>query len=97
MSHDWADSLIWLSQNSPDPGVDYDTIYQKTDFSYPKKAYGVLSWWDYGHWITFLSQRIPITSPFQDNVKPVAQFLSSVTEKDADKECKEGQGKIHHH
>lgn len=85
MTNDWADSLVWLSDNSPDPGVAWDKIYQKTEFTYPQEAYGVLSWWDYGHWITFLSKRIPITSPFQDNVPPVAKFLSTRSEEDADK------------
>lgn len=84
MTNDWADSLTWLSQNSPDSGVDYHKIYQKTEFSYPKEAYGILSWWDYGHWITFLSQRIPITSPFQDNVPPIAQFLAAQSEENAE-------------
>ena len=85
MSNDWADSLVWLSDNTPDPGVGFDKIYQKTEFSYPDEAYGILSWWDYGHWITFLGKRIPVSSPFQDNVPPVARFLSAKSEEDADK------------
>jgi dolichyl-diphosphooligosaccharide--protein glycosyltransferase len=85
MSNDWADSLVWLSDNTPDPGVGFDKIYQKTEFSYPDEAYGILSWWDYGHWITFLGKRIPVSSPFQDNVPPVAKFLSTRSEEDADK------------
>jgi len=93
MTNDWADSLTWLSQNSPNSGVDYDKIYQKTEFTYPKEAYGVLSWWDYGHWITFLSQKIPITSPFQDNVPPVAQFLASQSEEAAELNADEVQAK----
>mgnify|MGYP002682478400 CR=1 FL=1 len=85
MSNDWADSLVWLSDNTPDPGVGFDKIYQKTEFSYPDEAYGILSWWDYGHWITFLGKRIPVSSPFQDNVPPVARFLSAKSEEDAEK------------
>ncbi|MGV8107859.1 MAG: hypothetical protein AB2L10_00230, partial [Methanospirillum sp.] len=85
MSYDWGISLVWLNENTPDSGVDYDAIYEKTNFLYPESAYGILSWWDYGHWITYLGQRIPISSPFQDNVRPVARFLSSVTEKEAEK------------
>ena len=33
MTNDWSHSLTWLSQNSPYSGVEYDTIYQKTEFS----------------------------------------------------------------
>ncbi|HPP77393.1 oligosaccharyl transferase, archaeosortase A system-associated [Methanospirillum sp.] len=93
MTNDWADSLLWLSANSPDPGVSYDQIYKKTNFSYPKEAYGIISWWDYGHWITFLSKRIPVTSPFQDNVPPVARFLSAQSEDEAETNAKEVNGK----
>lgn len=89
ISNDWSDALVWLSDNSPDSGVDYLKIYEGTSFSYPKDSYGILSWWDYGHWITFLAKRIPITSPFQDNVPPVAKFLSAQTEEEADYRAEE--------
>ena len=83
ISNDWANSLLWLSDNSPEPGIIYDKNYEKENFTYPEESYGILSWWDYGHWITFLSKRIPITSPFQDNLPPVAKFLSAQSEEDA--------------
>ncbi|PWR76161.1 oligosaccharyl transferase, archaeosortase A system-associated [Methanospirillum stamsii] len=89
ISNDWADSLVWLSENSPDPGVNYYNIYQKTEFSYPEESYGVLSWWDYGHWISFLTKRIPVTSPFQDNVPAVGKFLAAQSEDDAEHYAKE--------
>lgn len=84
INDDWTDGLIWLEQNSPDPAIDYLKIYQKEGFSYPKGAYGVLSWWDTGHWITYLAKRIPVTTPFQNNVQPVARFLLATDEKNAD-------------
>jgi len=84
MNDDWAGALTWLEKNSPDPGIDYLKIYNKEGFSYPNNSYGVLSWWDYGHWITYLAKRIPITTPFQNNVPPVAQFLVATDEKSAD-------------
>lgn len=65
MSDDWADGLTWLNQNSPDPGIDYLKIYPAEGFTYPSSSYGVLSWWDYGHWISYVAKRIPITTPFQ--------------------------------
>ena len=84
MNDDWAGALGWLEQNTPDPGLDYYKIYTKDKFTYSNNSYGVLSWWDYGHWIACLSKRIPINSPFQGNVAPVAQFLISHDEKTAD-------------
>ncbi len=84
MNDDWADALTWLETNSPDSGVDYFKIYQEEGFTYPNSSYSILSWWDYGHWITELAHRIPITTPFQNNVAPVAQFLIATDEKTAD-------------
>jgi len=84
MSDDWADALIWLEKNSPDPEVDFLKVYEKENFTYPSSAYGVLAWWDYGHWITYLAKRIPISSPFQDHAKEVASFLMLSEEADAE-------------
>jgi dolichyl-diphosphooligosaccharide---protein glycosyltransferase len=89
MSNDWYDGLMWLNINSPDPGVDYLKIYNQENFSYPNTSYGVLSWWDYGHYVTVIGKRIPITSPFQDNAHQVAQFFLATEEKNADKLAEE--------
>jgi Uncharacterized membrane protein, required for N-linked glycosylation len=35
----------------------------------------VISWWDYGHWITFTSQRIPVANPFQAGARTAADFF----------------------
>jgi dolichyl-diphosphooligosaccharide--protein glycosyltransferase len=79
------EALLWLNQNSADPGVDFLKIYQKDEFEYPSSAYGVLSWWDYGHWIMYVAKRIPISSPFQNNVALVAKFFIATNEEDAEK------------
>jgi len=63
ISDDWRSALEWMGANTPDPGVDYYAAYEKDGFSYPKESYGIMSWWDYGHWITFVAQRIPNTKP----------------------------------
>ena len=49
-------------------GVGYLTIYDKKTFEYPGQAYGVMSWWDYGHMIMYLAKRIPNANPFQQGV-----------------------------
>ena len=84
INDDWMDTLSWFEANSPDPGVDYTTIYNEETFVYPKNSYGVLSWWDYGHWIMFLSKRIPITNPFQKSADHVATFFTRTSEPDAE-------------
>lgn len=67
----WVDTLGWIEQATPDPGVPYLGPYSADGWKYPPEAYGILSSWDCGHWITFLGKRIPVTNPFQDNT-PVA-------------------------
>ena len=59
----WIDALEWLGSNSPDPGIDYYKNYPGVGFKYPGEAYGVMSWWDYGHMITYFAHRIPNTNP----------------------------------
>ncbi len=68
MNPDWRESLEWMGNNTPDTGVNYYTIYNPKTFQYPSEAYGVMSWWDYGHMITYIAKRIPNANPFQSGV-----------------------------
>ena len=68
MSPDWRESLEWLGNNTPETGVDYLAVYNQKTYRYPSQAYGVMSWWDYGHMITFIAKRIPNANPFQRGV-----------------------------
>jgi len=40
----------------------------------------VMSWWDYGHWITVEHERIPVANPFQQNARPASAFFLSQNE-----------------
>jgi dolichyl-diphosphooligosaccharide--protein glycosyltransferase len=68
MNGDWKEALEWMGNNTPDPGVGYLTIYDPATFHYPAQSYGVMSWWDYGHVITYIAKRIPNANPFQQGV-----------------------------
>jgi len=68
MNAQWRQALEWMGDNTPDTGVDYYGIYEKDTYEYPSTAYGVMSWWDYGHYITYLAKRIPNANPFQHGV-----------------------------
>ncbi len=68
MNPDWKESLEWMGAHTPDTGVDYYKLYNRDTFSYPAQAYGVMSWWDYGHMITYIAKRIPNANPFQAGV-----------------------------
>jgi dolichyl-diphosphooligosaccharide--protein glycosyltransferase len=67
MNGDWREALEWMENHTPFPGVDYYGIFERP-FTYPPGSYGVMSWWDYGHQITFIAKRIPNANPFQAGV-----------------------------
>jgi dolichyl-diphosphooligosaccharide--protein glycosyltransferase len=86
---EWDDSLQWMESNTPRPGtlggadneMSYYGTYDLTnDFDYPAGAYGVQSWWDYGHWITVRGERIPNANPFQQGATDAANFLLAPNE-----------------
>lgn len=79
----WVDTLQWIEQATPDPGMPYLGPYTADGWNYPPGAYGILSSWDYGHWITFLGKRIPVTNPFQDNTGKAYAFLFAESENTA--------------
>jgi|WetSurMetagenome_2_1015567.scaffolds.fasta_scaffold35187_1 dolichyl-phosphooligosaccharide-protein glycotransferase len=68
INKNWVETLEWISLHTPDTGLEYLGLYSRNNFSYPKQSYGIMTWWDYGHYITFISKRIPNTNPFQDNL-----------------------------
>ena len=102
----WAESLDWLSEETPavgaygsgdDPRLDYYGTYENTeDFEYEDGEYGVLSWWDYGHYITARGERLPVANPFQQNAGVAADFMLADDESDAldgiDEDAGEGEG-----
>ncbi|MFB6234045.1 MAG: oligosaccharyl transferase, archaeosortase A system-associated [Halopenitus sp.] len=103
----WDGSLQWMNDETPEPGtlagadnpMEYYGTYERPDdgdYAYPDGAYGVMSWWDYGHWITTRAERIPVANPFQQHATLAANYLLSPTEKQAenilDKEAGEGEG-----
>ena len=88
MNQDWKESLQWMGENTPETGVDYYTIYDPATFTYPTQAYGVMSWWDYGHMITYIAKRIPNANPFQSGVAGeygAASFFLSENEADVNR------------
>ncbi len=95
----WWDALVWLRNNTPN-GSFYDKYYYELykpsknpskPYHYPFKTYGIMSWWDYGHWIEAIAHRMPIANPFQqgignkyDNVPGAAPFFTAFNESYAD-------------
>ncbi|MUV59511.1 oligosaccharyl transferase, archaeosortase A system-associated [Halobacterium sp. CBA1126] len=90
----WDDAMDWMQEHTPDQGnyggagnadqLDYYGTYSQTDdYDYPAGAYGVMSWWDYGHWMTVEGQTIPVANPFQQHATQAANFLLAQNETEA--------------
>ena len=71
---DWLTSTAWLQNNTPEPGMDLYEKYVRPSggkYAYPDTAYGIMSWWDYGHLIEYVGHRIPNANPFQQGIGSV--------------------------
>jgi len=71
----WQDSLNWLETSSP------ETSYYLQPSQTPE--YGVLSWWDYGNWIVYLSERPAVSNNFQTGIEDSAFFFTTDSEQEA--------------
>ncbi|MEF8772567.1 MAG: oligosaccharyl transferase, archaeosortase A system-associated, partial [Halodesulfurarchaeum sp.] len=93
---EWEGTLNWMSDNTPEEGnyagagnedqLEYFGTYgvpEASDYDYPEGSYGVMSWWDYGHWITVLGERIPNANPFQQHATEAANYLLAPDEASA--------------
>jgi len=71
ITNNWVEALTWLRSNTPEPI--YDNAYYELE---PKEEmkYGILSWWDYGHWIIRIGHRAPLDSPTKSSGVP-SKFL----------------------
>lgn len=72
---DWAESLAWLKENSNATSF-YDSPQEKPEYS-------VMSWWDYGNWVLYLSERPVVANNFQAGVIDSAKFYLSESEDEA--------------
>jgi dolichyl-diphosphooligosaccharide--protein glycosyltransferase len=80
MSYEWYETLYWMNSHTPDPqgsqvsssfdylNGTYTQPAQGERYDYPSSAYGVMSWWDYGHMIEYVAQRAPNANPFQAGI-----------------------------
>jgi dolichyl-diphosphooligosaccharide--protein glycosyltransferase len=87
---DWKETLDWMRTYTPEPFGDpgfYYARYSRQQFGpayqYPQGAYSVMAWWDYGHWITNVARRIPVTNPTLTNAGAAADFFLAQSEREA--------------
>ncbi|MCS7121917.1 MAG: oligosaccharyl transferase, archaeosortase A system-associated [Archaeoglobaceae archaeon] len=75
INQQWFEAMVWLRENTPGK-ENYEDFYYKLyeqsnptePYKYPFETYGVLSWWDYGHWILSIGKRMAIANPFQQGI-----------------------------
>ncbi|GAA0679556.1 oligosaccharyl transferase, archaeosortase A system-associated [Natronoarchaeum mannanilyticum] len=88
----WGDSLEWMNDNTPEPGTYggedeefayYGSYSETNDYDYPAGTYGVMSWWDYGHWITVEGERPAVANPFQQGARTASGFFQAQSEERA--------------
>ncbi|NHN41085.1 oligosaccharyl transferase, archaeosortase A system-associated [Halorubellus sp. JP-L1] len=81
----WDSTTDWMQNGTPEiEGLEKYGTYEKTDdFEYPEGAYGVMSWWDYGHWITVRGDRIPHANPFQAGARTASKYFLHENESNA--------------
>ncbi len=79
----WYDCLTWLKENTPEPFGDPAAYYQHYEppppgekYIYPESAYGVMSWVDYGYWITRIGHRPANLTPGPGGAYVAKFFLS---------------------
>ncbi len=83
---DWISAMNWLREATPDPFDDPSTYLSlETD---KEPAYGVISWWDYGHWIIRLGHRVPVSSPTQQETEQGYRFFIAQSEAEAEEALK---------
>lgn len=82
----WTIALEWMRQNTPDAGVDLGAIVEAPapgqHVTQSPESYGVLSWWDYGHWMEVIARRAPVANPFQQAAPFASCFF---TERDPER------------
>ncbi|AGB15608.1 putative membrane protein, required for N-linked glycosylation [Halovivax ruber XH-70] len=92
----WEEPNAYMQENTPEPGnlygaghddeLEYFGSYDippNQDYDYPDGAYGVMSWWDYGHLITTQGERIPHANPFQQHARSASAYLQAPSEEKA--------------
>ena len=81
ISPGWYNSLLWLKDNTPSQ-FSTDVYYDLEVKEDP--SYGVLVWWDYGHWVTRISHRVPSSNPANWGTKGAFRFFPAQTLEEAE-------------
>lgn len=77
----YMEAFEWLRKNSPEPFGNTEYYYAPygdpragKSFSYPDAFYSVITWCDYGYWLTRVGRRVPQSNPGQAKEVGAAYF-----------------------
>lgn len=80
---EWMEALDWLKANSPEPFGDADYYYALYSdpragkpYAYPATAYSVITWCDYGYWLTRAGRRVPMSNPGGAKARSAGYFTA---------------------
>jgi len=78
-------TLAYLETHSEPINLPYNEHREpRENYDYPIGSYGILTWWDYGHYITE-RQRIPVANPHQQHARGVARYFTAQNQSQADR------------
>jgi asparagine N-glycosylation enzyme membrane subunit Stt3 len=80
LSNDWFTTSEWLKNNTPDTNSIWNMPSRDQ-----VPSYGIMSWWDYGNYILYLSERPVVANNFQLGAEDSARFYTSENETDANR------------
>jgi len=66
----WVDACYWLSQ-------------QDTEIENPGDRPGILTWWDYGFYLSSMSGHPTVADNYQEGIEPAGNFHTATSEKEA--------------
>jgi len=82
---EWEEPLLWLNESTDTDNIPSDVSVDSQPYDYDNESYGVMSWWDYGHWITVTGDKSPVSNPFQQHAEESSEFLLADSPEEAEK------------
>jgi dolichyl-diphosphooligosaccharide--protein glycosyltransferase len=81
----WMQALDWMRRETPESfatDATYEIAYP-SQAAAPVPAYTVMTWWDFGYWVTRVAHRVPASNPTQAGATDAAAFYTSTDEAEA--------------
>jgi dolichyl-diphosphooligosaccharide--protein glycosyltransferase len=94
LNEGWVQALRWTAANTPEPALPIDApVRDEAGLEHPAGSYGILSFWDFGHYIASIGRRAPVASGGISTHAAEWFFLTDEESslRELDRGCKDGQ------